>query len=203
MCKKHPVRTIDDEREDLLRRLGQRAEHRAAGRVLVPAAAELLGDSVDVDVALRAHADAPVVRPVLLEEHDRDDLLHRQGQVDQPFGVLVAAAALLGETPIDPYRRNPSGRVELHPAQHRAEQLQSTQVVAVEDAPRHGGRADARLHALPADVEGSRRDAGVVERAGVRQDRDVDVDCDLGRQRDAEALDEVARRSPHGAHEPR
>src|SRR5580765_4565353 len=48
---------------------------RAAGRVLVPAAAKLLGDRSDVDVALRAHADAVLVAVGLLEEHDRLNLL--------------------------------------------------------------------------------------------------------------------------------
>src|SRR3954453_12827826 len=43
---------------------------RAASRcVLVAAAAKFLCDRVDVDVALRPHADAPVVGAVFLEEH--------------------------------------------------------------------------------------------------------------------------------------
>src|SRR5205085_7820246 len=53
----------------------------AAGGVLVPAAAELLGDAADVDLALRAHADAVLVAFRLLEEDDRLDLLHGQRQV--------------------------------------------------------------------------------------------------------------------------
>ena len=81
-----------DERSSAARRSA--TGDRAAGGVLVAAAAELLGDRADVDVALRPHADAVLVAFGLLEEHDRLDLLDRQRQVDQPFGVFVGAAGL-------------------------------------------------------------------------------------------------------------
>src|SRR4051794_8470820 len=57
--------------------IGERPGGAAAGGVLVAAAAELLRDRVDVHVALRSHADAPVVVGGFLEEHRRLDLLHR------------------------------------------------------------------------------------------------------------------------------
>src|SRR5262245_9848742 len=63
--------------EHLLQRV-DRAVHRAPGRVLVTAAAELLRDRADVDLALRPHADAILVALDLLEEDHREDLLHRQ-----------------------------------------------------------------------------------------------------------------------------
>ena len=78
--------------------------------------------------------------------------------------------------------------VDLHRAQHRAKQLQPAHVVAVVDVPRDQHRVDAGLEQLPADVEGPRRDARVVKRAGVGEDRQVDVRGDL----DARA----ARRAP-------
>src|SRR5689334_14722033 len=68
------------------------AAHRAAGGVLVAAAAELLGDRADVDVALRPHADAVFLALDLLEEDHRLDFLDRERQVDQPLGVFIGAA---------------------------------------------------------------------------------------------------------------
>src|SRR6185503_6922429 len=60
--------------ERLLQRV-DRAGHGAAGRVLVAAAAELLRDRADIDVAFRAHADPVGVALRLLEEDHRLDLL--------------------------------------------------------------------------------------------------------------------------------
>src|SRR2546428_9925061 len=62
--------------EGLLQRVDG-ARDGAAGRVLVAAAAEFLGDRSDVDVAFRAHADAVLVAFGLFEEHDGLDLLDR------------------------------------------------------------------------------------------------------------------------------
>src|SRR5262245_38017802 len=85
-----------DGRFDLLdERLLQRVDRtvdRAAGSVLVAAAAELPGDRPDVDLALRAHAHAVLVALDLLEEDHGKDLLDGQRQVDQALGVLVGAA---------------------------------------------------------------------------------------------------------------
>src|SRR3954453_3713750 len=78
--------------EEHLLELIDRPGHRAAGGVLVPASAELLGDCANVDLALRPHADAVVVAFGLLEEDDRLDLLDRQRKVDETFGVLIRAA---------------------------------------------------------------------------------------------------------------
>ena len=47
------------------------------------------------------------------------------------------------------------------------------------------------MERLAADVEGPRRDAGIVERPGVGQDRQVHVRGDLDRGRDLERADEV------------
>src|SRR4051812_36012539 len=77
--------------ERLLQRVDP-AGDRAAGGVLVAATAVLLGDRADVDLALRAHADAILVALNLLEEHDGEDFLDGQRQVDQPLGVFVGAA---------------------------------------------------------------------------------------------------------------
>src|SRR5689334_8489226 len=65
-------RCLDLVDEDLLQGV-DRARDAAAGRVLVAAAAELLGDRADVDVALRAHADPVFLAFDLLEEDDRQD----------------------------------------------------------------------------------------------------------------------------------
>ena len=119
----------------LLQRV-DRAGHGAAGGVLVAAAAELLGDRADVDVALRPHADAVLVALDLLEEDHRLDLLDGQRQVDQPFGVLVGAAGVARHLVIEVDDGDPAGRVDLHRAQHRAEQLQPAHVVAVVHVPR-------------------------------------------------------------------
>ena len=81
--------------------------------------------------------------------------------------------------------------VDLHRAQHRAEQLQPAHVVAVVDVARDQHRIDAGLERLAADLERARRDARVVERSGVGQDREVDVRGDLARQRHAERADQV------------
>src|SRR5207253_11450837 len=55
--------------------LVDRAADRAAGRVLVTAAPELLRDGRDVDIALRPHADAIRISLITLEEDDRVDFL--------------------------------------------------------------------------------------------------------------------------------
>src|SRR5262245_29542388 len=88
--------------------------------VLVPAAAELLRDRVHIDVALRTHADPPVVRAGFLEKRHRLDLLHRERQVDDAFSVLVGAAALSGELLINVDGRDAAAPIELHLAQDRA-----------------------------------------------------------------------------------
>src|SRR5262245_36428959 len=80
-------RLIDPLDEQLLQRV-DRPAHRAAGGVLVAAAAELFRDRADVDCALGPHADAVLIALVLLEENHGLDLLDRERQVDQPLGVL-------------------------------------------------------------------------------------------------------------------
>src|SRR3954462_12228661 len=77
--------------DERLLQLLERPADRTTGRVLVPRAAVLLRDRVDVDVALGAQAGAVVVAFLLLGEDDRLNLLHRQRQIDQPFGVLIGA----------------------------------------------------------------------------------------------------------------
>src|SRR5579871_144997 len=116
--------------EDLLQRVDT-AARRASGGVLVPAAAELLRDRGDIDLALRPHADAIGFALNLLEEDDGLDLLDRQRQVDQPFGVLVGAARGPRHLVIEVDDGDASGRIDLHRAQHAAEQLQPPHVVAV------------------------------------------------------------------------
>src|SRR5712691_12733085 len=172
--------------EEQLPQLVDRPGDGAAGRVLVPAAAELLRDGADVDLALRPHADAVLVALVLLEEHARLNLLHRQRQVDQPLGVLVGAARLARHLVIEVDDRDPPGLINLHRAEHGAKQLQPAHVVAVVHVARDEHRVDARLERRAADVEGARRQAGVVKRSGVGQDREVDVRRDLHGKRNAE-----------------
>ena len=55
--------------------------------------------------------------------------------------------------------RNASGRVELHRAQHRPEQLEPPHVVAVVDHSRHHHRVDAGFERFLADLERPWRDA--------------------------------------------
>src|SRR5215471_13748027 len=55
-----------------------RAADRAACGVLVAAAAVLLGNRRNVDVAFRAHAHTIRVTLITLEEHDGRNLLHGQ-----------------------------------------------------------------------------------------------------------------------------
>ena len=87
---------------------------------------------------------------------------------------------------------------ELHGVEHRSDQLQFSVTVAVEDAAGHRRRLDARLDEAAADLEGPRRDVGMVERARVGQDGQVDVGRDLFSQRDAEGdhelVDQLAAR---------
>src|SRR5919197_203736 len=81
--------SIDDGCDFLDELLLQRIDttgHGAAGGFFVPAAAELLRDRADVDIALRPHTDAILLAFDLLEEDDRLNLLDGQRQVDQPFG---------------------------------------------------------------------------------------------------------------------
>src|SRR6185503_6900239 len=66
--------------EQLLQRIDATA-HRASCRVLVAAAAVLLGHRADVDVALGPQADPVLFALDLLEEHDRLDLFDRERQV--------------------------------------------------------------------------------------------------------------------------
>ena len=160
---------------------------REAGGVLVAAAAERVGDAPDVDVVLRSHADADVAVGAELEEHHRLDLARGQRQVDQPFGVVVRAAAGVracrrrGTAP-------PAGR-------RRASSISSSSAPISFSLPKlllsKTRRAIAAgltpgFDRLPADVERPRRDVRVMERAGVGEDRQVDVRGDLDRQRHAE-----------------
>src|SRR5438034_6974616 len=85
-----------DPRDEFLLQLIDAAGDGAAGGVLVSAAAELLGDAADVDVALGSHADPILLALDLLEEHDRLNFLDRQRQVDEPLGVFVGAAGGAG-----------------------------------------------------------------------------------------------------------
>src|SRR5258705_4345511 len=121
------------------------AGRRATRGVLVSAAAELLGDRVHIHLAFGAHADAPIARPVLFEEDDPLDLFYRQRKVDQPLRIFVGSAGLLAELLVDVHGGHTSARVQIHPAEHRAEQLQPSEVVAVEDCARDRGRIDARF----------------------------------------------------------
>ena len=109
------------------------AGHGAAGRILVPAAPEFLRDGGDVDVALGAQAHTVALAFVLLEEHHRLDFLHGKRQVDEPLGVFVGAARLPGHLVIEIDDGDAAVGVELHGAQHGAEQLQAPHVVAVVD----------------------------------------------------------------------
>ena len=94
-----------------------------------------------------------------LEERDRLDLLDGQRQVDDPFRILVGAAAFLRELLVDIHGGDTAGRIELHLAEDGPKQLQASEAVAVEDRTGDRGRIDARLDALAADVEGPRRNA--------------------------------------------
>src|SRR5688572_15427668 len=79
-------RCVDSSRDFLFEDrlpLLERSAHAAAGRVLVAAAAELLCHGVDVDIALRPQADAPVGVRVLLEKHDRQHFLRREREIDE------------------------------------------------------------------------------------------------------------------------
>src|SRR5580765_2593800 len=156
--------------DERLLQLVDRARYGAARRVLVAAAAERFRDRADVDVALRPHADAVLLAVVLLEEDHRLDLLDGQRQVDQPFGVFVGSAGGARHLVIEVHDRDAAGGVDLHGAQDGAEQLQPAHVVAVVDVARDQHRIDPGLEAGAADLEGARRDAGVVERPGVGQD---------------------------------
>ena len=159
-----------------------------------------LAIGVDVDVALRAHAHAPVAGAVLLEEHDRENLLHRQREIDEPFGVLVGAAAVAAPAagPRTASRSGPSHRAasgsSTAPNSFRRPRLLLSKMLRGDRR-----RVDAGLHALAADVERPRRDVRVVERAGVGQDRDVDVRRDLRRERHAELAIRSNTISPHAA----
>src|SRR4030095_4834201 len=82
---RRPSRALDSRGDPLFGEgLGRRElALRAATRgVLVASAAKLLGDGVDVDVALRAHAHAPLTGAGLLEKDDGKDLLHREWEID-------------------------------------------------------------------------------------------------------------------------
>src|SRR5215510_6851034 len=95
---RHPLSMVDGGRDLLLEDGLQRLEialRAAAGGVLVTSTAELLGDRIDVDVALRAHAHAPVARADLLEEDHREDLFHREGKVDEALSILIGATAVM------------------------------------------------------------------------------------------------------------
>src|SRR3954468_3219059 len=100
--------------DERLLQLFDRAGDRAARGVLVSAAAVLLRDHADVDVPLGPQADAVLVPLLLLEEDDRFDLLDRQRQVDEPFGVLVRAARRACHLVIDVYDRDAPGLIDLH-----------------------------------------------------------------------------------------
>ena len=80
-----------------------------------------------------------------LEEHDGLNLPRGQRQVDQPFGVVVRACRVACSISSSRYStaRRPSS-VELHRVEHRADQLQPAEAVAVEDAPRHRRRVRRR-----------------------------------------------------------
>ena len=157
----------------------------------MPAAAELLGDRADVRIAFRSHADAVLLALDLLEEDDRLNFFHGQREVDEAFGVFVRAAGLARHLVIEVHDRNPTGGVELHRAQHRAEQLEPAQVVGVVHVAGDEHRVDARFERLSTDVEGARGDARIVKRSGVGQDGEIDVRGDVDRQLDAERADEV------------
>ena len=156
------------------------------------AAAELFGDRVDVDVAFRSQADAPVVGPDLLEENDSLDALDGEREIDQPVGVVVGGAAIGKEALVDTsrLRRWPAASSCMR-AEHRSEEFQAAQAVAVEDAPSDRLRIHARLDALATDVERARRNIRIMKRSGVGQNRDIDVDGDFVGQRDAQLAHEV------------
>src|SRR5215475_7612374 len=80
-------RTLDMIHERLAE-FADAASHRAAGRILVTAAAEGFRDGADVRVALRPQADAVFVAFGLFEEDYRLHFLDRQRLVDHSFGVL-------------------------------------------------------------------------------------------------------------------
>ena len=80
------------------------------------------------------------------------------GKLIEPLGVVVGAAESRGQLVIDVDRASRPVASSSMPLQHRAEQFQPAEIVAVVDAARDRRRVDARLHALPADVEGPRRE---------------------------------------------
>src|ERR1051326_2432707 len=98
----------------------------AAGRILVSAAATLFRDGADVDLALRSHADAVRLSFDVLEEDDGLDLLDGKRQIDQPFGVIVSAPGRTRHFVIEIDDGDAPRRIDLHAAQHRAEELEAT-----------------------------------------------------------------------------
>ena len=69
----------------------------------------------------------------------------------------------LGQSLIDGYRGKPASVVDLHLAEHRAKQLQASQVAAVIDAAGHRCRVHASEDALATDVKSPWSDVRVVK----------------------------------------
>ena len=157
----------------------------------MPAAAVRRGDPADVDRALGAHAHAPLLgRLGLFEERHRPHVLHREREVDEAFGVVVAAVSGRRHLRRDREQRNLPGGVHDHARQHAPEEAHARHAVAVVVGTRDPGRLRTGFHAARRDVERARRDVREVEGAGVGQDREVDVRGDVGGERRAECQHE-------------
>ena len=157
------------------------------------AAAELARDCAGVDVALRAHADPPVVVADFLEERHRLDVLHREREVDQAFEVVVGAAELFHHLPGDREQRDAAVIDDRHRVHHRAEDAHPCQAVAVVMGARDPLRIGARLDAAARDLVGARRQVREMERAGVGQDGEIDVGGNLAGDRHAQRFDQRER----------
>ena len=183
--------------------VGERARDGAAGGVLVAAAAEAASRRAPTSIApFDRRLTRNCAGSASLKKTTAWISLHGERQVDQALGVVVACRR--SREPSRRSRRRTASRpvgVELERAEHGAEQPQPAERCCCRR--RCGRRATGSTPAsssLPADVEGARRDARVVERAGVGQDRHVEVRGDLAASAARRARSMTSKTiSPHAA----